>query len=164
MSENNDQPAVPQFVKPPQTLQGKVEKGGPGAVDINALAKAEAVIDSLADDYLDWVKEDFIRLETAFKQVKAGEGDEKANIEAMFSVSHDMKGQGGSFGYPLITQVADLLCGLLEKVNSVGPRETNMMRVYIDAMRVVISHELKGDGGNEGRQLLMGLTLMGDKV
>jgi len=163
MSEDNKAPAPAQFVKPPQTLQGKITKGGPGAVDMNALAKAEAVIESLADDYLSWVTEDFGRLEVAFDHLKTGAPDDKENIDAMFSVVHDMKGQGGSFGYPLMTQISDLLCGILENAESLGPREHKAMRVYIDAMRVVISHQLKDDGGNEGRQLLMGLTLMRDK-
>lgn len=154
---------APQFVKPPQTLQKKISKGGPGAVDMAALAKAEAVIDNLANDYLDWVSEDFVRLEAAFEALKAGAVDDKANIDAMFSVVHDMKGQGGSFGYPLMTQICDLLAGILEKSETVGPREHKSMRVYIGAMRVVISHKLKDDGGAEGKQLLMGLTLLRDK-
>jgi len=163
MSDENKVAAAPQFIKPPQTLQGKVSKGGPGAVDMAALARAEAVIDNLADDYLDWVSEDFVRLEKAFETLKAGAPDDKVNIDAIFSIVHDMKGQGGSFGYPLITQISDLLCGILENIESVNPRDEKAMRVYIDAMRVVISHKLKNDGGNEGRQLLMGLTLMRDK-
>jgi len=163
MANNNDPAAVPEFVKPPQTLQSKITKGGPGAVDMAALAKAEAVIDNLADDYLSWVKEDFIRLDKAYEQLKAGAPDDKANIDAMFSVVHDMKGQGGSFGYGLMTQISDLLAGILENADAIGPRELKAMPVYMNAMRVVISHKLKGDGGNEGRQLLMGLTLMRDK-
>jgi len=163
MADNNNPAAPPEFVKPPQTLQNKITKGGPGAVDMAALAKAEAVIENLADDYLDWVKEDFIRLDKAFEQLKAGAPDDKANIDAMFSVVHDMKGQGGSFGYGMMTQISDLLAGILENSDNIGPREMKAMPVYMNAMRVVISHKLKGDGGNEGRQLLMGLTLMRDK-
>jgi hypothetical protein len=163
MADNDQAAAAPQFVKPPQTLQNKITKGGPGAVDLAALAKAEAVIENLSDDYLNWVKEDFVRLDKAFEQLKAGAPDDKANIDAMFSVVHDMKGQGGSFGYGLMTQISDLLAGILENTQSISPRDMKAIPVYMDAMRVVISHKLKGDGGNEGRQLLMGLTLMRDK-
>lgn len=153
-----------QVINPPQTLQNKVEKGGPGAVDLDALAKAEDVIANLADDYLDWVQEDLVRLEKAYELLKAGEGDIKENLDNVFQIAHDMKGQGGSFGYDLMTAIGDQLCRLVEKMDTVGPREVTMVRVHIDAMRVIITKELKGDGGNEGRQLLMGLTLVGDKV
>lgn len=156
--------AKAQVIKPPQTLQGKVEKGGPGAVDLEALARAESVIANLADDYLDWVKEDLVRLEAAYDQLQKGGDDVKADLDVIFQIAHDMKGQGGSFGYDLMTAVGDHLCRLVEKMEKAGPREVMMVRVHIDAMRVIITKGLKGDGGNEGRQLLMGLTLVGDKV
>lgn len=165
MADDNDKPSGgSQIINPPNSLQGKVEKGGPGAVDLDALAKAEEVIANLADDYMTWVREDFDRLETAYNQLKAGEGDAEENLDAVFQIAHDMKGQGGSFGYDLMTAIGDHLCRLIEKFDKAGPRELDMIRVHIDAMRVVITKELKGDGGDEGRQLLMGLTLMGEKA
>ncbi|MCR4377049.1 MAG: Hpt domain-containing protein [Rhodospirillales bacterium] len=164
MSDQQKPAASSQIIRPPQTLQSKVEKGGPGAVDLDALARAEEVIASLADDYLKWVRDDFVRLEAAFAKMKAGEGSDKENLEALFQISHDMKGQGGSFGYDLMTAIGDHLCRLLETLDKAGPREQGMIRVHIDAMRVVITKELKGDGGNEGRQLLMGLSLVGEKA
>lgn len=164
MTDEPKPAAATQIIKPPQTLQAKVEKGGPGAVNLDALAKAEEVIASLADDYLDWVREDFVRLEAAYKKLKSGEGADKENLEALFQIAHDMKGQGGSFGYDLMTSIGDHLCRLLETLDKAGAREQNMIRVHIDAMRVVITKELKGDGGDEGRQLLMGLSLVGEKA
>lgn len=164
MSDDDKPAAAPQIIKPPQSLQNKVEKGGPGAVDMDALARAEEVIANLADDYLDWVREDFVRIEAAFEKLKSGDGGDAENLEAMFQIAHDMKGQGGSFGYDLMTAIGDHMCRLLETVDKAGPREQVMIRVHIDAMRVVITKELKGDGGAEGRQLMMGLTLVGEKA
>ncbi len=164
MSDEDPAPSAPQIIRPPQTLQGKVDKGGPGAVDLDALAKAEEVIANLADDYLDWVREDFVRLEAAYDVLVSGNGDDAANLEALFQIAHDMKGQGGSFGYDLMTAIGDHMCRLLEKVDKDGPLEIQMVRLHIDAMRVVITKELKGDGGAEGRQLMMGLALVGDKA
>lgn len=164
MSDEDPAPSAPQIIRPPQTLQGKVDKGGPGAVDLDALARAEEVIANLADDYLDWVREDFVRLEAAYDVLVSGNGDDAANLEALFQIAHDMKGQGGSFGYDLMTAIGDHMCRLLEKVDKAGPIEIQMIRLHIDAMRVVITKELKGDGGAEGRQLMMGLALVGDKA
>lgn len=164
MTDDDKTAASAQIIKPPQTLQAKVDKGGPGAVDMDALARAEDVIANLADDYLDWVREDFVRLEAAYEKLKAHDGDDKDNLEAMFQIAHDMKGQGGSFGYDLMTAIGDHLCRLLETLDKGGARELTMIRVHIDAMRVVITKELKDDGGDEGRQLLMGLTLVGEKA
>ena len=163
MTDKEKPAAEVKIIRPPQTLQGKVEKGGPGAVDMNALAKAEEVIANLAGDYMDWVREDLVRLEAAYDVLKAGAEDDLDNIDAVFQIAHDMKGQGGSFGYDLMTAIGDHLCRLLDGLPKAGARERGMIRVHIDAMRVVVTKELKGDGGDEGRQLLMGLTLMGEK-
>ncbi|MBF0246659.1 MAG: Hpt domain-containing protein [Alphaproteobacteria bacterium] len=164
MSEDETKNVAPQVIKPPMTLQAKVEKGGPGAVDLKALEKAESVIANLADEYLKWVQEDFLRLEKAFNVLKSGEGDVTQNLDNIFQIAHDMKGQGGSFGYDLMTAIGDQLCRLVEKMTKAGPREQEMIRVHIDAMRVIITKNLKGDGGNEGRQLLMGLQLVSGKL
>lgn len=164
MSDEESTASEAQIIRAPQTLQNKVEKGGPGAVDLDALARAEAVIANLADDYLDWVREDFVRLEAAYDVLVSGEGDDVANLEALFQIAHDMKGQGGSFGYDLMTSIGDHMCRLLEKVDKAGPLEIAMIRLHIDAMRVVITKELKDDGGAEGRKLMMGLALVGDKA
>ncbi|MEG3617930.1 Hpt domain-containing protein [Magnetovibrio sp. PR-2] len=160
---SDDKPQA-QVIRPPQTLQNKVDKGGPGAVDLDALAKAEDVIANLADDYLTWVQEDLVRMEAAYEEMVKGEGDPKVLLDNVFQIAHDMKGQGGSFGYDLMTAIGDQLCRLVEKMDQVTPREIGMVRVHIDAMRVIIVKELKGDGGDEGRKLLMGLSLVGDKV
>lgn len=152
-----------EIINPPQSLQSKVSKGA-GAVDMDAIERAEKVITDLADDYVDWAKEDLVKLEGAYKKLVAGEDDAKVLLNGVFHVAHDMKGQGGSFGYDLMTAVGDKLCRLVEKLEKAGPREIKMIRVYVDAMQVIIAHKLKGDGGDEGQQLLMGLELVVKKA
>ena len=152
-----------EIITPPSNLQNKVQKGGPGAVDLDAIARAEKVIANLADDYINWAKEDLVKLENAYSKLKEGKGDQKELLLGVFNVAHDMKGQGGSFGFELMTAVGDKLCRLVEKLDKVGPKEIEKIRIYVDAMQVIISRGLKGDGGKEGQQLLMGLEVMVQK-
>ncbi|MDH5489885.1 MAG: Hpt domain-containing protein [Rhodospirillaceae bacterium] len=152
-----------EIITPPTNLQSKVQKGGPGAVDLDAIERAEQVIANLADDYINWAKEDLVKLEDAYKKLKEGKGDQKELLQGVFNVAHDMKGQGGSFGFELMTAVGDKLCRLVEKLDKVGPKEIEKIRIYVDAMQVIISRSLKGDGGSEGKQLLMGLEVMVQK-
>ena len=108
-------------IQPPTNLQNKVEKGGPGAVDLDAIARAEKVIANLAGDYVNWAKEDLVKLENAYAKLKKGDGDQKELLLGVFNVAHDMKGQGGSFDYELMTAVGDKLCRLVEKLDKIGP-------------------------------------------
>ena len=49
--------------------------GGPSAVDAAALERAETEISDLADDYVNWAKDDIKRLEGVFAAMKDGSGD-----------------------------------------------------------------------------------------
>lgn len=147
-----------ELIQPKGTLQSKVTVGGPGAVDASTLDRAEAVIADLADDYLEWVQEDLVRIEAAYEALKAS--PDKGTLDAVFQIAHDMKGQGGSFGFDLMTAVGNQLCRLSERIDKIGPREVEMVRVHIDAMKVIITNKMKGDGGNAGGALLDGLDQM----
>jgi hypothetical protein len=75
-----------------------------------------------------------------------------------------MKGQGGSFGYPLMTAVGNSLCRFLEKVDKLPDSALEVVAVHVDTMRVVISNKMEGEGGKMGDRLLNGLDLVVNKV
>ena len=102
-----------EIINPPNTLKSKVREGGPGAVDLATLERAERVIEQMADSYLEWVQEDLVRMDAAYKALAAATGDRKAEAEQVFQIAHDIKGQGGSFGYDLMTLIANELCRLI---------------------------------------------------
>ena len=153
-----------EVIKPPSSLRSKVQVGGPGAVDPKTLERAEAVIASLADQYLDWVQEDLRRIEEAYAKLATATGERKAELDGVFQIAHDMKGQGGSFDYHLVTIIGNDMCRFIEKMESVGQPEISVIRLHIDTMKLVIAAQMKGDGGNEGAKLLKGLELVVAKV
>ncbi len=153
----------PQVIHAPNPLSAKVTKGGPGAVDPTVLEKAEQVIAEMSGEYLNWVAEDLKKIQEAFEGLKSS-GGTKENLEKVFEIAHDMKGQGGSFNYPLITTVANDLCRLLESLESAGAKETEVIRLHIDTMRVIITDGMEGEGGKAGKHLLAGLAKVVAKV
>ena len=52
-------------------------------------------------------------MDAAYKALAAATGDRKAEAEQVFQIAHDIKGQGGSFGYDLMTLIANELCRLI---------------------------------------------------
>ena len=155
---------APEIIRPPSSLDSKVTKGGPGAVNPEALAKAEKVIEDLADDYVDWAKEDLTKLEHAFNGLKDGTLSTAEGLKEVFEVAHDMKGQGGSFDFPLMTAVGDSLCRLTDTLDKAGKRELEGIALHISTMKLIIASNMKGDGGREGTMLLNGLDLMVKKL
>ncbi len=156
----------PEFITPPSNLKDKIATGGANAVDTDALARAEEVIANMADSYLDWVEEDLNKIQGAYDRLVAGEGDRTRDLEKVFAIAHDMKGQGGSFGFDLVTAVGNHLCRLLERIDDTTKPQTQneAIRIHIDAMKLVISNRMRGDGGAQGSAILSGIQMMADKL
>tara|TARA_B100000315_G_C14577607_1_gene588704 strand:+ start:1621 stop:2112 length:492 start_codon:yes stop_codon:yes gene_type:complete len=147
------------MIRPPNKLSNKVTIGGPGAVDDAALERAEQVITELSDSYIDWAREDLVKIQKALDDLKS-DGSEDA-LDTVFQISHDIKGQGGSFDYDLMTIIGDMLCRYIESLEGKATSLSNeVIELHINALHAVISQELKGDGGPIGNQLLSGLELV----
>ncbi|MDA1089106.1 MAG: Hpt domain-containing protein [Proteobacteria bacterium] len=153
-----------EIINPPNALKQKVGIGGAGAVDLEALERAEQVIAGMTDSYLEWVVEDLKKIEQAYLALASARGDKKEEVKAVFQISHDIKGQGGSFGYDLMTAIGNELCRLIEKADKVGASEIAAIKLHIDALKLVITEDLKGNGGKEGEQMLSGLQKVCDKL
>ncbi|MCH8237043.1 MAG: Hpt domain-containing protein [Proteobacteria bacterium] len=153
-----------EVINPPNTLKQKVGTGGPGAVDLEALERAEEVIIGMTDSYLNWVAEDLGKMDEAYAKLVAATGDRKEEINGVFQVSHDIKGQGGSFGYDLMTALGNELCRLIEKIDKVGSGEIEAIKLHIDSMKLVIGEDMKGQGGKAGEKMLAGLQQVCDKL
>lgn len=153
-----------EVINPPNTLKQKVGTGGAGAVDLEALERAEQVILGMTDTYLEWVVEDLRKIEEAYKILAAASGDRKAEMDGVFQVSHDIKGQGGSFGYDLMTAIGNELCRLIERIDKIGPNEVEAVKVHIDSLKLVIAQNMKGGGGKPGKEILAGLQKICDKL
>ena len=159
----DDEPEV-EVITPPDTLKKKVKTGGPGAVDLDTLHRAEAVIAGMTGNYLEWAAQDLAKIHQALEDLKAEKKDHKDALARIFELSHDIRGQGGSFGYTLMTILGRTLCTFVEKLEDAGPAEVEVIQLHINAMDLVIARQMKGDGGKEGEQLLEGLDLVAAKV
>ncbi len=154
-----------EIINPPNSLKSKVKVGGPGAINPEMIEKAEQVLASLSDNYLDWVQQDLKNISAAYEELKAGRGDQKKALDNIFRIAHDMKGQGGSFGYNLMTAVGNELCRMIEKMPSpIGPSHIDAIGVHIDSMKLVIAQKMKGDAGQMGAAMLAGLQKVSAKL
>ena len=151
-----------EIIRPPNTLKSKVSVGGPNAIDESVIARAEKVISDMKGSYIEWVAQDFKKVEAAYADLIAGSGDRKEHLDKIFAVSHDIKGQGGSFGYDLVTQIGNHLCRLIERFGEDNPDEVenDAIKIHIDAMKLVIGQDLSGDGGEAGKAILAGIEKM----
>jgi hypothetical protein len=154
-----DAPAC-KFITPPNTL-AKVKTGdGKGRIDPRLLARAEAALSKLEEGYPDWAAEEAEGLEQALAAARIDGADRDAQLRRMFRHALDLKGQGGTFGFRLITEIADSLAGFVEPPPALSPRAIEIIQAHIDALHAVIGGGIKGDGGDAGRGIVDGLHLL----
>lgn len=145
-------------------LRGKV--GPPQAPDPDLIARAEAAIHDMADDYLGWVMDDLTTLEAKVAEfVAAPDAARRAEaLSAVYGVAHDIKGQGSTFEFALVTGVAGSLCRYLERTDELRKAangitaDQEIVAAHVAALRAVIRHGVKGDGGALGQQVMDGLA------
>ena len=97
-----------QIIQVPNTLRLKVG-GRFGSIDSSAIAKAEAALKSLAGNFSQWLQDELDKLEVARQRIRA-EGVTVDTTEQLYYRAHDLKGLGATYGFPLITRIAGLLC------------------------------------------------------
>ena len=91
---------------------------------------------------------------TGLVEVAKGFEDKRPSVFKEINViAHDMKGQGGTFGYPLITTFGDSLFDFTGPNAGVTDSHVAVVKAHVDAMRATITGRIQGDGGEIGQQL-----------
>lgn len=151
-----------QFETPPNKLKSKVRRtGGPSAQ--TAILRALNAAEDLIDTYQGWAVDDLAKLWQAFQSSQNGTAT-ASQIDEMFEITHGIRGEGGSFGFPLVSVIADSLCKFLEPRKRVGKAELEIIKVHILAMRAVFKQGLKGTQPGLERELRQLLALLRDRM
>lgn len=144
-------------IQPPNPLEKAKNGDGPVLIDPEVLDRAEKAVEKLTEDYSVWAREDIDGLRLALSQIRTEPKNTGATIAEIYRRALDLKGQGGGFGYDLITSVGDLLTRFMEARETVSERDCQIIEAHIDAMQAVINQDIKGSGGRIGKQIVAGL-------
>lgn len=117
-----------------------------------ALARAQAAVAELGDQYLSWVSADLARLEDCLNGID--DPPAPAQLRAAFEVAHVIKGQGGTFGYPLVTGIANLLCRYLERARQGAPYRAEIAGACQKSLQRIVADRITGDGGELGAAVM----------
>lgn len=140
-------PAVATFadhevIRPPHKLRKAVSQDG--VFDNDPVARAEAALAELSNEFGDWMQAECERLEAARQALKR-DGFSPKTHDALFRASHDIKGQAGTIGYPVIAGVAESLCRLLEHTPDIRRIPVTLVDQHVDAVRAIIREHARSD-------------------
>ena len=147
---------------PPRHLSDRVPRSGGPSPEAAILAALNAAED-LIEGYQGWAVDDLEDLWRAFQDA-SDEAAGPEDIRQMFDIAHEIRGQGGTFGFPLITAISDSLCKFLDHRRSLGVRAGEVVRVHILAMKAVFRQELEGGQGPLNRELPTLLAQLRDRA
>ena len=134
----------------PQALRAKV--GGMPALDATAVAKAEEALKALSANFDQWLNDEIEKLEHARSAVHA-HGLTAATAEALYFRSHDLKGLGATYEFPLVTMLAGSLCKLLDSPESRLTAPLLLVDAHIDAIKAVVRDGIRDPEHPVGRVL-----------
>jgi len=122
------------------------------------LAEAEESLEREARGFLDWAKQYLDQLSTQIANAVEDQSNRGAHLAEVNRIAHELRGQGGTFGYPLITLFAKSFYEATEYPCREDDANLEICKAHLDTLRAVIREKIEGDGGAIGRQLMMALN------
>lgn len=111
--------------------------------DMEAIERAEAALAELSTEFDDWMEKEVERL-TRARDAVAAQGIDAGTRANVYTASHDIKGEGATFGYPLAARVAESLCHLLDGITEDDRVPADLVIQHADAIRAIVRENAKG--------------------
>ena len=146
------------FIQTPNNLRKAKVGHGRAKLDLKALEKAEKVVEKIQEEYSDWADEDLVAFEEVLGRLKSDdEQEQQAALKALYTLSLDMKGQGGSFGFRMMSEVAARLNDFVAPRDTLSKLDVEVVEAHISALHALYRENVRDDGGKMGTALLIGL-------
>lgn len=145
-----------EFVENPNRIAQKVRAVPGGEVDI-LLERVDQAMSKLTVEFLEIYHEDVERIGMHMVTALDDPAEMTVSVQAIRASLHDLRGQAGTFGYQLVTQISDSACKFIDLSDSFGRTELMVLGMHVDALRAVKQQSISGKGGAIGTQLMDGL-------
>jgi hypothetical protein len=139
------------------------EKVGPISVDPVRLKKAEEAVAKLAELYPERLVAEVRLVRETWETLRANPEDEDA-ARRLRRCIHDIKGQAATFSYPLATEIASAIRGLVAAGMTGIPKGPDVIDAHVNALAVIANERLMQDGGPAGQALVSGLRQAREKI
>lgn len=143
----------------PKTIRNRVGKGF--EFDEALLAEVQAELEEWSEDFVDWTRTHVDEMYKALSTVaEANMNGRRAILDDINHHAHELRGLGGTFGFPLVTTVSMSLFQLT--LGKVTPTDEclALVRTHVDTLRAIIRENVRGEGGPIGQELVLELAQM----
>lgn len=146
-----------EIIKPSLRLKQKVGAGNGATFSAKTVERAEKSIVAMSNDYVQKASVEISSLRALAQQALKQEANASAILGQISKQAREIKGQGSTFGFPLLTRISDSLYQFTDGMSVLNQKRMGVIIAHLDAMQLVISQKIKGDGGNLGNELCRSL-------
>ncbi len=151
-----------EVITPPNVLKTKVGGALP-ALDQRAIAKAEAALEKMSDQFAEWIKEELARLLEAWAAYEQSPGSGPAKNE-LHRRAHDLKGLAPTYGYPLVGRICATLCKLTGDEHGDITAPDRLLKAHVDAVKAAVIGKIKGADHPVGLALVAELEVQTKEI
>lgn len=135
--------ALPQPLPAPEAEPALEEVPVFAADPQELVSHAETAVDSLADEFEGWMRNDLDKLRAAWLAAMEP-GASADEYRAVYTCAHNIRGAATSYGYPAVSRLCGSLCALL---GGTRPGENSaLINLHIEACRAAVSAGPQGEG------------------
>lgn len=127
----------------------------PAMSNINAetIRRAEEAVGKLADEYRSWVRTDLEKLRASMASAAAGGDARIAAYKEVRHIAHDLRGQGATFGFPLITRIATSVSHVL-KERTPDAASDALLTAHFDALTRVVEDNIADPASDAAQKVV----------
>ncbi len=157
----------PQFIPNRGELKRKAVNYKTGMeikLDEATLKKMEQLVENSSAEFLSETVESLKGLREALGRAATDPSARSEVLDHIREEAFQIKGMGGVFGYPLLTEFAKSLHDFLKELEDLDELQQEIVSIHVDTLYVVVSHKIKGSGGPLEAQLRASLKAAVDKA
>src|SRR5262249_5770635 len=98
------------------------------------LARAEEATTALRANYTEWARIDVDHTQALLDAAKKRPEGRREQLDRLYAAMHNIKGQGASFGYPLVTRIGQSLCRLVAPGRAIDEAGLKIAQAHLDAL------------------------------
>lgn len=126
----------------------------PGQLQDGMIEAAELELTAMETDYADWVRGTLDKLMQAYLALKQKPKNHWKYFKIINDLAHDLRGEGQTFGYPLVTDFGKSLFEYTRLNIQPDERFIELLRAHIEAIQVIVREKIKGQGGEIGKTIV----------
>jgi len=126
----------------------------PRSSAFDPVSRAEQAMEKLAKTFEHWMLDELKRLNAIWDGMRDKTPTEET-VAALYSVAHDLKGEAATFGFPLVGEVSNSLCRLLDAYDGDTARvPLKLADQHVLAIRAIVKERAQNATDPVGRQIV----------